>query len=122
MQHIVHLGGGGAHFHRGIDQPGGPHHLLDDLAGVLLFVVSRCGRDKNGLAHTALKFFKFERAVVQRRGQAKAVLNECGFARAVAVVHGRELANHLVALVEEHQRIGRQVVGECAGRLARLGS
>jgi hypothetical protein len=84
-----------------------------------LFIIGGSGRDEDALAHALFKLFKLERAVVQRAGQAKTVFDQRGLAGSVAVVHGVELANHLVALVQKHDGVGRHVVGQGAGRVAR---
>jgi hypothetical protein len=55
-------------------------------------------------------------------GQPEAVLDQRGLARTVAVVHAAELADHLVALVQEHQRVLGQVVGQRGRRVARRGA
>ena len=119
LQHVVHLVGRGTHLNLWIDQARGAHHLLNHFARMRLFIVGGRGRDKDALAHAFFKFFELERTVVQSAGQAKAVFHERGFARLVAVVHGVELANHLVTFVQKHDRVGRHVVGERAGRITR---
>ena len=116
LEHIVHLVNGRPDFHFGVYQTSRPYHLLDHFACMRFFVIGRCGRHKNALTHFGFKLFKFKRPVVQGAGQAKAIFHQRGFARAVAVVHGVELANHLMALVQEHQSIEGHVVGQSAGR------
>ena len=117
-EHVVDLGGGRPHLHLGVDQAGGTHHLLDHLAGVGGLIVGRRGRDKDALAHLRLEFLEGERPVVQRRGQPEAILHQRVLAGAVATVHAAQLADGDVALVDEHQRIGRQVIDERGRRLA----
>jgi hypothetical protein len=121
LQHVVHLRGGGPHFDLGVDQAGGPHHLLHHLR--------RCvpSPSRPGVAETKtawrillLELLELQRPVVQRAGQAKAVFHQRGLARAVAVVHAAELADQHVALVQEHQRVAGQVVHQRGRRLARL--
>ena len=116
LQHIVHLVNGGAHFHFRVNQTCRPHHLLDHFACMRFFVIGGGGRHKNALAHFGFKLFKFKRPVVQGTGQSKAIFHQRGFARTVAVVHGIQLANHLMAFVQEHQSILGHVVGQSAGR------
>ncbi len=118
LQHVVHLVGGGAHLDLRVHQPRGAHDLLNHFARMRLFIISGCGRDEDALAHAFFKLFELERAIVERAGQPKAVLHQRGFARLVAVVHGVELADHLVALVQKHDRVGRHVIGQGAGRVA----
>ena len=118
LQHIVHLVNGRAHFYFGVHQTCRSHHLLDYFASMRFFVIGRCGRHKNALAHFGFKLFKFKRPVVQGTGQSKPVFHQGGFARTVAVVHGIQLANHLMAFVQEHQSILGHVICQGAGRSA----
>ena len=74
-QQIIDLGAGGPHFELGVHQPGGSRKLLDDLARVLPLVGSGRRRHEHGLRQHLLPLGKFERPVIQRRGQAKAVLH-----------------------------------------------
>ena len=71
------------------------------------------------MAHALLELVEFERAVVQRTGQAKTVFDQGGFARPVAVVHPTELANQHMAFVQKHERVFGQVIGQRGRRLAR---
>jgi hypothetical protein len=68
------------------------------------------------LAHAFFKLIELQRPVVQGAGQTKAVFHQGGLTRAVAVVHAAELANHDVALIQEHHRVFGHVVGQGAGR------
>ena len=116
---VVHLAAGRAHDDLRVDQAGGAHHLLDHLVGMRLFVFGRGGRDEHGLAHLLFEFLEFQGPVVERRRQAEAVVDQVGLARAVAVVHGAQLARQHVRLVEEHQCVGRQIVDQGRRRFAR---
>ena len=49
------------------------------------------GGDVDDLVDAVLELFELERAVVERRGQAEAVVDEVLLARAVAVPHAVEL-------------------------------
>ena len=69
-------------FHRanldfGIDEAGGPNHLLDDdsRGARQLIRARRCG-NVDRLVHAILELLKFERAIVHGRGQAEAVVNQ----------------------------------------------
>ena len=117
-QQIVHLAGHRADFHFRVHQAGGAHQLLDHLAGVAGFVVGRGGGDKNALRHFVFEFFKFQRPVVQRRRQAKAVFHQIFFARAVAFVHAANLADGDVRFVDDHQRVFGQVINQRRRRFA----
>ena len=61
---------------------------------------------------------KRERPVVERRRQAEAVVDQVLLARAVAAVHAAELRDGHVALVDDHQRVRRQIVDQRRRRLA----
>ena len=119
LQHVVHLMGGGPHLHHRVHQPCGAHHLVHDLPRVGFLVVGWRGGYENRLPHALLKFLELERPVVQRRRQAKAIFHQRGLARPVAVVHGRQLPDHLVALVQEHDGVLGHVVGQRARRVSR---
>ena len=77
------------------------------------FVIGRRGRHKNALTHFGFKLFKLKGPIVERTGQSKTIFHQGGFASPVSVVHGIELANHLMALVQKHDGIKRHVVGQC---------
>src|ERR1700681_2538598 len=57
-----------------------------------------------------LEFFKGERAIVERAGHAESVVHQSLFARAVAIEHSAHLADGLVRLIDEHQKILRNVI------------
>ena len=79
-------------------------------------------RHEYRLAHLALELLERQRPVVERAGQAKAVLHERGLARPVAVEHAAQLADENMAFIEEHERIGGQIVDQRGRRIARLGA
>ena len=107
----------------GIDQAGGPDDLFDHHAGGFgeLIGTGR-GGDIDHLIHAILELFERERAVVERAGQAEAVVHQTFFARAVAMIHALQLRNGLMAFVDEHQMIVRQIVEQRGRRFARQAS
>ncbi len=117
---VVHLGRGGPHDDLRIDEPGRTGNLLDDLPRFAVLVFRRRRRDEHGLAHHAFELVEAQRPVVERRGQAKPVVDEVFLARAIALVHAAELADRDVALVDDHQRVVREIVDERRRRLAWL--
>ena len=121
-QHVVDLGARRAHFDLRIDQSGRSHQLLDHQPGMLGFVIGGRGRYEDRLTHLVLKFAEFERPVIERRRQAKAVVDQIDLARTVAVVHAVELADQHVRLVEEHQGVGGQVIDQGRRRFAGRGA
>ena len=116
---VVHLAAGGAHDDLRVDQAGRAHDLLDHLVGMRFFVVGRGGRDEDRLTHLLFELLEFQGPVVERRRQAEAIVDQVGLARTVAVVHGAQLARQHVRLVEEHQRVGGQIVDQGGRRFAR---
>ncbi len=84
----------------------------------VLLVVGRRRRDEDRLRQELLELVEAQRPVVERRRQAKAVVDQVLLARAVAPVHAADLRNRDVRLVDEHQRVGRQVVDQRRRRLA----
>ena len=84
---VFHLAVHRADFDFGVKQAGRAHDLFDGLAAVLAFVVAGGSGDVDGLRGECFEFFESERAVIQRRRQAEAVINERFFARAVASIH-----------------------------------
>ena len=75
--------------------------MFYQLVLMLGFVVGWRGGDKNGLGDEGFKFFKFQGPVIQRGGQAEAVLHQVFFTRAVAFVHGANLPDADVAFVDK---------------------
>ena len=66
-----------------------------------------------------LEFLKRQRTIVQRRRQAKSILDQRFFARAVARIHAAQLRNRLVRFVDEHQKVARKIIQQRRRRLAR---
>jgi hypothetical protein len=72
------------------------------------------------LRHALFPLLEAQRPVVERARQAEAVRHQRLFARAIAFVHGPDLRDRDVALVEHHQVVAREVVEQRGRRLARL--
>jgi len=70
-------------------------------AGVEDFKGSRGGGDVHALAGDVHELVKAQRPVVQRAGQAEAMLDEHGLAAAVAFVHAADLRNGGVAFIDQ---------------------
>ena len=104
---------------RRIHQAGRPDDLLDDGAAGLLQLV-RSGRrgDEHHLPGPLLPLLEVQRPVVERRRQAEAVGDQDLLARAVAVIHAADLRHGLMALVDDRQRVGRQIVEQRRRRRA----
>ncbi len=119
-EQIVHLGADRPHFHLGIEQAGGTHHLLHYIATRLLQLVGAGGRrNKHRLRHQCLKFVELERPVVERRGKPETVLHQSLLAGAVPFEHGTDLRHRDVGFIDDEQAIPRQVVKQGGRRLPR---
>jgi hypothetical protein len=66
-----------------------------------------------------LKLLELERAIVHRRGQAEAIIDQVLLARAVAMPHAMELGNGHVRLVDKNQVVAREIIQQRGRRLAR---
>ena len=120
-EQVVHLALHRPDLEPRVHEAGGADHLLDhDAPRLLQLVGARRGGDVERLADPLLELLEAERAVVEGRGQAEAVLDERRLALAVAVVHPAHLRDRLVGLVHDDQGVLRQVVEERGRRLARL--
>src|SRR5213076_2318272 len=87
-----------------------PTGLVDHLRGVLGLVAPGGRGDENHLRRELLPLLELQRPVVQRRGQPEAVLDQHLLARTIPAVHRPELRDGLMALIDEQQRVARQVV------------
>ena len=97
-QQVVHLALHRPHVDLGVHEAGRADDLLDhDAARLLQLVGPRRRRDVDHLAEPRLELLEVERPVVERRGQAEAVLDERLLALPVAVVHPAHLRDRLVA-------------------------
>ena len=119
LDQVVDLALGGLDDDLGVDQAGGPHDLLDDLAGLGQLVRARRGRQEDHLADALDELLEAQRPVVGRRRQPEAVLDELLLAAAVALVLAVELGHRLVRLVEDDEEVVGEEVEQRVGRLAR---
>src|SRR5258706_15165723 len=86
---------------------------------MLAFVFRRRGGYENRLRRDFLELVEAQRPVVERARQAKTVVDQVFLPGAIAFIHAAYLRNGDVALVDDHQRIERQVVQQRRRRLAR---
>src|SRR5437763_610042 len=119
LDEVVDLSLGRLNHHLGIDQPGGPDDLLDDVGRLRDLVGRRCGRHEDALVDALVQLVEAQRPVVHGRGQAEAVLHQDVLAGTVAFVLPVELRHGDVALVEDEQVVVGEEVDEGVGRLAR---
>ena len=80
---------------------------------------ARRRRDEHELRHLREELVEAKRAVVERRRQAEAEVDERLLARPVALVHAADLRDRLVRLVDEDDEVGREVVEQRVRRRAR---
>ena len=98
--------------------------LVRDVGGVagdavFDFEAGGGGADVEDLGDLGHELGELERAVVEGGGEAEAVLDEDGFAGAVAFIHAADLGDGGVAFVEEEEEVVREEVEEGAGGGAR---
>ena len=118
-EEIVDLPLHGLHLDAGVDEARRADDLLHDLASRLLKLVrGRRRRHVESLSDALEPLLELQRPVVEGRGEAEAVLDERLLAGPVAVVHGSHLRERLVALVDDRQVVGREVVEEGRRRLS----
>ena len=98
----------------------GANHLLDhDSRRTRQLVRPRRRRNVEHLTGAVLELLEIQRAVIERRGHAEAVVHERLLARTVTVIHGVELRNGLVRFVDEQQIILRKIIEQRGRRFAR---
>ena len=99
----------------GVQQPGGPDHLLHDLARAGALILPRGGGDIDHLVEPLFKFLKFQRPVVKGAGEPEAVIHQGGLSGPVPVIHGPHLGQGDVALVDEEDEVFGEVVQQGVG-------
>ncbi len=89
----------------------GAHDQFNDAPGGPLDFAGRWRRaGVNRLTLERLKFLEIERAIVHCAGQAKSMLDQNGFARAIALVHATDLRDGRVRFVNHQQVIlGKEI-------------
>ena len=121
LHQVVHLVLGGPDLDGRVQQAGGPDDLLDHEAfGLLQLVVGGRGAHVYGLTGDGLKLVEGERTVVRRRGQAESVFHERRLAGMVAAEHRADLRQGDMALVDEADKVVREIVDQGERALARL--
>ena len=83
-----------------------------------LLILSRCRRYKQYLVNLTFKFPKAERSVILCRRQTESIIYQCCLSRLIAVIHGSNLWNRLMRLVDHDQKIIRKIVNQCTWRLS----
>ena len=110
LDQIVHLAGDGTNLHHRVQQTGGPDHLIDDLRRHLALVGAGRGAGVDRLVEHRVELFETQRPVVHGQRQAEAEIDQHLLAHPVAVVHAADLRQRHVALVDDAQPVGREVI------------
>ena len=119
LPQVVDLTGGGHDVHFGVDQPGGPDDLLDDIGAVLELPGAWGGRQQDDLAGALQELFEAQWPVVHGGWEAEPVVDQGLLARPVAGVLAAYLRQGHVALVQDDQVVLGEEVHQGEGRYAR---
>ena len=120
LEEVVHLPVGGLHLNGGVQEAGGPDHLLDGRGNQVALVGAGRRGYEDDLVGAIAELREIERPVVQRGRQPEAVLHQRLLAGDVAVVHAPHLRHAHVRLVNEQQVVLREVVEQRPRRTADL--
>ena len=107
---IIDLPLDGAHEDLRVKKARGPDDLLSDLSGTGTLILGRRGGDVDGLMDAVCKLVEGQGAVIIRRRQAEAVVDEAFLACVVTVIHGAHLRQRDVTLIDEEDEIVGEVV------------
>ena len=107
-----------AHVDLGVDDAGRADDLLDHPTRLGALEGPRRGRDHDQLRHAFEELVELKRPVVDRGGQAEAVVDQGLLARAVALVHAADLRDRLVGLVDEDDEVVGEIVDQRVRRAA----
>ncbi len=118
VHQVVDLVAGLAQVDLGIDDPGRPHDLLDDPGRLGPLEWPRRRRYHDQLRHPFEELAELEWPVVDRRGQAEAVVDQRLLARSIPLVHAADLRHRLVGLVDEDDEVVGEVVDQRVRRAA----
>jgi hypothetical protein len=114
-QEVIDLPGGRAHADLRVDQPGRADDLLHHPFAVLVLERPRRRRDVDHLPEMGHELVEHQRAVVERRGEAEAVIDQDLLAAAVAAVHPAHLRQRDVRLIDHHQVVVGEVIERVHG-------
>ena len=87
---------------------------------MLRLIAVRRRRDKEHPVHALLELREVQGTVVHGARQAEAVLNKRRLSRKVAVKHAADLWNRDMALVDNREKVLREIVNQGKRGLARL--
>jgi len=105
---------------RRVDQAGGADDLFaEHAAGLLHLPPARRRGDADGLGTHRIPFVEAQRAVVDRRRQAESIFGQRDLTLVIAPRHAVDLADRLMALIDEQQGVFRQIFEQGRRRFAR---
>ena len=120
-QHVIDLRADRAHFDLRIDEPGRPHQLLDHLRrSAAASYVPGVAETKIICGASCSHSSNFSGRLSSAEGRRKPYSTSISLRERSPLYMRAELRNRLVALVDDQQRIRRQVVEQARRRLARL--
>ena len=117
---IVNLAANWAHVNLGVEQASRTNNLLNVVLAHAQLVVARRGRNVDELGDPRLKLIETKRAVIERRGQTKTMLNQRHLTRTVAFVHTADLRHRHMALVDDAEHVLGKVIDQGKRRLSWL--
>ena len=79
---------------------------------VLNFKFCRSRAHVNGLVRQLHELVEIERPIIERAGQAKPIIDEHRFARAIAFIHPTDLRDRGVRFIDDYQEIFRKKVDD----------
>ena len=88
---------------------------------MFLFILTRSCRAEQHLIDVLLKLLKIKRSVIKSRWQSEAIVHQCKFPAPVAVVHGSDLRNGHMGLINDDQKVIVKEVKKSQRRLAGFG-
>ena len=115
---VVDLSLDGTNLDFRIEKPRGTDDLFGDAGMAIQLIIAGSGGNIDDLIDLLLKFLEFQRAVIQRRGQTEAVIDEDFLAGAVTAVHPADLRDRHMAFVDEKEKVIGEEVHERIGRFA----
>ena len=83
----------------------------------MLFIFARCSRNEKHLIHFSFKLTKVQWTVILGRRQAETIIHQRRLSRLVSIVHGPQLRNGHVRLINHNQKIIREIIDKCVWRL-----
>ena len=120
VKQIVDLAADRPDFNLGIGQAGRANDLLhDDAAGFRQFIRSGRRRNIDKLIRRASRILRMSAAGCPWQTEDENRTRQIFFSRPVAVIHAAKLRHRLMAFIDEHQRVLRQIIEQSRRRLAR---